>query len=129
LSNEAERLRDHILSISPPFEKHIATHNYNHIGAILAAAVLQSNNDYERNVRHRIKRIRETYANHQTLAALQDLLKKMTAEKFLDWKGPRRAQPFLDLINLLHSEGVNTESQLREWLRQDSSCEKLRAIR
>lgn len=37
--------------------------NYGHVGAILADAVLQSNNNYERNVRPRIARIRKLYAH------------------------------------------------------------------
>jgi hypothetical protein len=87
---------------------------------------LQSNNNYERNVRHRIKRIREVYASNTSLQDLKRLLKQITAAEFLDWDGTRKPKTFLDLVDLLERDGVNTEDELREWLQREGSSEKLR---
>lgn len=103
--------------------------NYGHIGATLADAVLQSNNNYERNVRHRISRIRKDYATETTLQALTKLLNKVTAQDFLQWNGERKPQTFLDLVELLSQENVDTEDDLRRWLQQPKSSEKLQGIR
>src|SRR5262245_50038051 len=108
LETLAERLVNYIRSL-PAFE--IYDHvdgTYGHIGAILADAVLQANNKYERNVRPRIARIRAEYGSETTREALEKLLEKITAQEFLDWNGTRKPQTFRDLIDLLRREGVNT---------------------
>ena len=103
--------------------------NYGHIGAALADAVLQSNNHYARSVRPRIARIRERYAAHRDLRALQILLKAISVHDFLNWQGKRRAKTFQDLIDLLDRDEVNTEQDLRQWLEQEDSRTKLLSIK
>jgi len=127
MPSEPERLRDYILSIA--LKKCTPDRKYNNIGATLADAVLQRNNNYERNVRHRVKRIRTIYADAKTLSDLKRLLLHTTPQEFLDWKGPQRAKTFLELIALLDNEKVDTEEEFRLWLLHDENCEKLRAIR
>jgi hypothetical protein len=102
---------------------------YNHIGAILADAVLQANNNYERNVRGRIGRIRREFATETTLKALRQRLSFTSPQTYLDWKGTRKPTTFLALIELLEREGVNTEDDLRRWLQSYVSKDKLLAIR
>ena len=76
-SREPERLVDYIRSLSR-FEIYTQIDgNYGHVGAILADAILQSNNDYERNVRSRIARVREMYARE---TSLEDLKRAAPAE-------------------------------------------------
>ncbi len=109
--------------------------NYGHVGATLADAVLQSNNNYERNVRCRIARIRKDYAGEPQLSDLKRLLLRIAADEliaaqnFLDWKGTRKPGTFLDLVDLLQRESVDTEYDLRQWLSLPDSREKLLAIR
>ena len=103
--------------------------NYGHVGAILADAVLQSNNNYQRNVRPRIERIREVYAHETTLQDLKGRLTQITAQEFLNWNGTRKPRTFLDLVDLLGREGVNTEDDFRKWLQRDDSRGKLLDIR
>ncbi|MCW3476268.1 hypothetical protein [Limobrevibacterium gyesilva] len=127
-STEPERLAIYIKSL-PGFEKYTQIDgNYGHVGAALADAVLQSNNDYERNVRHRIARIRKMYARETSLQDLKQLLQRITAAEFLDWNGTRKPATFLDLVGLLGREGVNTEDDLRKWLPGEESSTKLREI-
>jgi hypothetical protein len=103
---------------------------YGHIGATLADAVLQSNNNYERNVRCRITRIRNVYRDDVTLHDLKRLLQRITVQEFLDWQGNRKPGTFLDLMALLDRENLDTEEDLKRWLTQDgSSAEKLLDIR
>jgi hypothetical protein len=51
--------------------------NYGHVGAALADAVPQSNNNYERNVRRRVARIRNDY---KTCVILTDNLKILVGQ-------------------------------------------------
>jgi len=102
--------------------------NYGHIGAIVADAVLQANNKYAVNVRPRIRRIREEYSDFETTTAVLGLLVDLPATKFLSWKGEDRAKRFLQILHLFRSESIDTEDNLREWLKADSSLKKLRSI-
>ena len=61
--------------------------------ATLANAVLQSNNNYQRNVRPRVERIREEYARETSLQDIKRLLDKITAQEFLHWNGTRSPKP------------------------------------
>jgi len=81
-----------------------------------------------REIRKRIDRIRKEFASDSTLKDLKKLLKAITVQTFLDWKGTRKSQTFLDLIALLDREGINTEDDLRKWLQHGESAAKLRKV-
>lgn len=126
-SSEPEKLANYIRSLAG-FERYTPGGKYGHIGATLANAVLQSNNNYQRNVRPRVERIREEYARATSLQDIKRLLDKITAQEFLHWNGTRKPKTFNDLIELLSQEGVNTEDDLRQWLQRDDSKAKLLKI-
>ena len=119
-SSKPEQLANYIRSLAG-FERYTPGGNYCHVGATLANAVLQSNNNYQRNVRPRVERIREEYARETSLQDIKRLLDKITAQEFLHWNGTRNPQTFNDLVELLSQEGVNTEDDLRQWLQRDDS--------
>ena len=127
-AQKAEQVASYIRSL-PGFEKRQQGGDYNHVGATLANVVLQSNNNYERTVRPRIKRIREKYADATTLHDLDRVLKQIGPQEFLRWNGTRKPKTFLELIDLLLREGVNSERDLREWLKKEGSEAKLLKIR
>jgi hypothetical protein len=128
-SKDPERVAGYIKTL-PGFEIYTEIDgNYGHIGATLADAVWQSNNNYEKNVRHRIARIREVYARETSLQDLRRLLQHVTAQEFLNWNGTRKPTTFLDLVDLLGQEDVNTEDDLRKWLTREGSRAKLADIR
>jgi endonuclease III-like uncharacterized protein len=126
-TSEPEQLANYIRSLAG-FERYTPGGSYGHVGATLANAVLQSNNNYERNVQPRVERIREEYARETSLRDIKRLLGKITAQEFLHWNGTRKAKTFNDLVKLLSQEGVNTEDDLRQWLQRDDSKAKLLKI-
>jgi hypothetical protein len=128
-NTEPERLAGYIRSL-PEFKLYTEIDGcYGHLGATLADAVLQSNNNYKRSVRHRIARILRVYPHEVSLHDLERLLQRVTPQEFLDWNGTRKPTTFLDLVGLLRQESVNTEDALRGWLQRDGSAAKLRSIR
>ncbi len=129
IHESSTRLVAYIRSL-PDFEIYTAIDgNYGHLGATLADAVLQANNNYERNVRRRIGEIREQHPTAMNLSGLRELLRSMTTQEFLRWRGTRKSRTFNDLTALLEAEGVNTEADLGGWLKKDGSRAKLIAIR
>lgn len=103
--------------------------NYDHIGATVADAVLQARMRYESHVRPRIRRILEQWPNERTVGALRALLKQVSARGFLNWGGQDRVERFTIIIDLLHTEGIDSEGDLRSWLMREANLEKLRSIR
>lgn len=103
--------------------------NYNHIGATVADAILQANNNYTSNVKPRIKRILDTYPKAKTTSSLFFLLEKINTVEFLNWNGEDRAKRFLNVLSLLSLEKINTEIELKNWLSDDNNLPKLRAIK
>jgi len=129
MDNAPEQLAAYINSLSDFVKFTEIDGNYGHIGATLADAVLQANNNYERNVRSRIVRIRTLYADAPRLSDLRRVLLRITIQEFLNWNGIRKPSTFLDLVDLLQREVVDTEDDLRQWLSTPDSHEKLLAIR
>ena len=108
--------------------------NYNHMGAIVADAVLQANLRYETHVRPRIHRILKNYPEARTTSAVLAMLETVPARAFLDWneKSPaRRANRFMKILALFKGEAIETEDDLNRRLSDSQSgefIEKLRQI-
>ena len=102
--------------------------NYNHIGATIADAVLQANMKYESHVRPRINKIRRNFPEADTIFGLKRILSEKTAIDFLNWRGVDRVKRFQAIVDLLSSEKINTEDDLRCWLMNDINLTKLRRI-
>ncbi|WP_156914406.1 hypothetical protein [Cupriavidus sp. amp6] len=102
--------------------------NYNHIGATVADAVLQANNNYKRNVKPRVNRILAEYPEVRTTSAVLALLAVTDAMGFLDWHGRNRADRFLHVLRLFAAENVETEADLRDWLSVAVNLQNLRSI-
>ncbi len=103
--------------------------NYEHIGATIADAILQANNNYKTNVKPRVNRILAQYPNARTTSSMQSLLRSVSATEFLGWRGIDRAQRFARVLDLFATEGIENEDDLREWLSLESNLPKLRAIK
>jgi len=103
--------------------------NYNHMGATVADAVLQANNRYSTHVKPRVNRILATYPEFRTITSILGLLKSVTAIEFLSWRGVDRAQRFQQVLTLFASEKIDTETDLRNWLLDNSNLIKLRSIK
>jgi hypothetical protein len=103
--------------------------NYHHLGAAIADAVLQANMKYETHVRPRIARIMDTFPDAATMSGLKKILMKITSRDFLDWRGMDRVNRFQAIIDLLSSEKIETEENLKEWLTNDRNLIELTRIK
>jgi hypothetical protein len=125
----AEKLARYVRSL-PDFELYQTIDgNYEHIGATVADAVLQANNKYATHVKPRVNRILNEYPDARTTTSLLDLLKSISAEDFLGWRGKDRAVRFTQLVCLFKKEGVEAETDLRACLGDADNCAKLRRIK
>lgn len=124
----SEKLREYVCSL-PDFTIYATIDgSYNHMGATIADAVLQANNNYKSNVTPRVERILREYPEARTTSAVLLQLKSAPAKVFLNWGGDDRAKRFCQVTDLFKSEGIETEADLRDWLTHPSNCTKLDAI-
>jgi thermostable 8-oxoguanine DNA glycosylase len=127
--SDPEKLAHYVKSL-PDFEFYQTIDgNYDHIGATVADAILQANNKYSTHVKPRVNRILVKYPQTRTTSSVLHLLESIAATEFLNWRGMDRAERFRKVLNLFAAEGIEVESDLREWLSQDSSLRKLRTIK
>lgn len=106
--------------------------NYNHMGALVADAVLQANLRYETHVKPRVKSILATYPEATTTSALINLLNTIPTTVFLSWRGIDRANRFDEVVRLFKSENIETEKDIYDRftsLQSKDFADKLRSIK
>jgi thermostable 8-oxoguanine DNA glycosylase len=128
-SSAAEQLAQYVRSTQGFVFYETIDGNYNHIGATVADAILQANNNYKTNVKPRVNRILAQYPNSRTTSAVRNLLQSLPVTEFLKWRGADRAARFSQVLDLFAVERIETEADLRTWLLRESNLSKLRAIK
>ena len=128
-SSAAEQLAQYVRSTPGFVFYETIDGNYNHIGATVADAILQANNNYKTNVKPRVNRILAQYPNSRSTNSVLNLLQSVPASEFLNWNGADRAARFSQVLDLFAVESIETEADLREWLSRKSNLPKLRAIK
>ncbi len=96
-----------------------------HLGAVLADAILQAGVRYRTVVRMRVERIYLLFPEAATMAGLAVLLEQHGAAEFLLWKHPVKMSRFLSLMELLSRENVSNTMGLKLWLRRDEARDHL----
>ena len=93
-----------------------ASAGYDHIGAKLADAVLQSGVGYEVFVRPRVDRIATGCPTGQTISGFLALLHSEGPTKVLNLKSGRKLRTIVELAQFFLDRGIETTTDLRSWL-------------
>lgn len=99
-----------------------------HLGAVLADAILQSGVSYRSVVRVRVDRILSQFPEASTLPGLVMLLHRLGVAEFLLWRHPVKIARFNALTQLLADNNVGTVSELRLWISRDNTRERLLSL-
>jgi len=126
---EAQKLVAHIRSLGSGF-KILKAQPANHIGVIIADAVLQVGHRWKTHVEKRLKHIESNYPGAATLSGLSRLLATEGAQKLLDWNGKDEQTRFCQTVEFFSNEKVNgitidTVSQLSKWLASEDNRDRL----
>lgn len=100
-----------------------------HIGAVLADAVLQAGLNYTHVVKPRVISLMRRFPSACTTSVLVDLIGQYGATTLLNWKHPEKLQRFRELTNFFYVEAVETTTDLRSWLEILENKERLRFLR
>ncbi len=90
----------------------------NHMGALLADVILQSGLNYETVVYPRVKHILLNYPEAKTINDIQKIVLTSGYAQFLQWHHQTKINRFHDLLFFFSSQGVNTTSELRQYLQK-----------
>jgi hypothetical protein len=102
-----------------------ASAGYDHMGAKLADAVLQSGVAYEAFVRGRVDRIARERPSAQTASGFLKLLHLEGPAKVLNLRAGRKLRTILELTQFLVDQGVETAQDLQTWLQVSGKASTL----
>jgi hypothetical protein len=128
LDDVAKKLAQYILALKD-FKFVSPEIPYNHMGATITDAILQSGLNYKTVVKPRVDEILQKYSEAKTTTAFQNLLKKTGVSKVLRWKNKEKPNRIIALTNLLSSEGIETEGELKLWLQDEKHLALLDGVR
>src|SRR5690242_18120528 len=92
-----------------------ASASYDHLGAKLADAVLQSGVGYEVFVRKRVDRIVSEYASGHTASGFQAIIHRDGSAKVLGLARGRKLRTIEELTKFCVAERLETTADLRAW--------------
>jgi hypothetical protein len=105
-----------------------ASSGYDHMGAKLADAVLQSGVRYEGFVRPRVDRIAQDYPDARTTSSFLALLRGEGAAHVLRVTYPRKLRTIMELAQFLAFRDVESTQDLSAWLQDPENGLSLRTI-
>jgi hypothetical protein len=95
-----------------------------HIGRVIVDAVLQVGHDYEKQVRKRVEYIKN-YDEAVTVSGFLRILKELAINELLDWNSPAMEMDLLAVGNFFANRGIETYSELKEWLKLEDNRDSL----
>jgi hypothetical protein len=105
-----------------------ASAGYDHIGAKLADAVLQSSVRYEVFVRPRVNRIAADCPTGRTTSGFLALLRSEGPTKVLNLKAGRKLRTIVELAQFLVDRRVETTTDLSSWLQAAGNPSSLMTV-
>jgi 3-methyladenine DNA glycosylase/8-oxoguanine DNA glycosylase len=114
----AAQLVTYIQSL-PDFTLVARSGTYEHMGATITDAMLQSGFQYERQVRPRVERLRITYPQAKTTSAFRDLLAANDPYELLSLNG-RKVIWIQEAADFFAARGIETEADLCSWFLADA---------
>jgi hypothetical protein len=129
MSSNYTKLENYIQSLSD-FEMLASEQaQYNHMGATITDAILQSGLKYETVVRPRVEHVLLTYPEAIKTNDFLQVLKTHSPENVLKWQHPEKPSRVLGVTEFLSTEDIQTEADLSAWLSSAKNSKRLRRLR
>ena len=125
LARQAEKLANYIKGLDDfEFREPDPLVDIPHVGRVIVDAVLQVGHNYEKQVRKRVERIK-SYPEAATLSGFLSILKELGIKKLLDFNGLGTEKDLLAVGNFFANRGIETYSELKEWLKSEDNRDSL----
>jgi endonuclease III len=109
-------------------EKIIERESYNHMGATISDAILQSGMNYEKVVYPRIKNLICEYPDFTTTCDFIILMNVVDISELLNWHNYTKVQRIKNLALFFYNNNINDEIQLSRWLDEKENINQLLQI-
>lgn len=101
---------------------------FQHMGAVVADAVLQAGLNYATVVRPRVATILQNYPETNRVSELMKLVKARQVTEFLNWGHATKVERFEQLVMFLARSSIETSGDLHERLGDAEFCTSLRTV-
>lgn len=125
---KAESLSIYIRSLSD-FSISEPEYPYDHMGATITDAMLQAGLNYKNVVEPRVNKLLKNYPEARTTSGFSGLLGRVGVNELLSWQGSEKPERILGVVRFFIENGIETEKDLKAWLRVESNRAELRKIR
>jgi len=125
---KVERILWTIKFLGLSFEQKFSRTGKEHLGAVLADAILQSGINYRGVVEPRVKRIALEYPKATKLRVIIEIIYQKEISQFLLWKGETKIRRFCDLVGFLYSHKLDSIEDVRRWVKCERNSESLLEI-
>lgn len=98
-----------------------------HVGRVVVDGVLQVGHDYEKQVRKRVEQIR-SYPEAGSASGFRLLLKGRGIKQLLDFDSQETQKDLLDVAQFFSVQGIESYSDLREWLGHEEHRDGLLSV-
>ena len=102
---------------------------YGHIGAALTDAGLQAGLNYKTVVFPRVSKVLLKWPKANTTSGFLSEISRWGLLHMLDWSHPEKPQRIFEMALILWSQNVETENELKKWLRSSENRERLKNIK
>jgi len=102
---------------------------YDHMGATITDAILQSGLNYKSVVKPRVEEILEKYQEAKSTSTFMALLREVGANRVLRWNNMEKPNRVLALTKFFEKEGIQTESDLKAWFENENRLSQLQNVR
>lgn len=128
LPSEVGKLQSYITGLSDFQLSTAPAVQYNHMGATLTDAILQSGLTYETVVRPRVEHVLLTFPEAKLTSAFLTVLQTHGANKVIQWKDAEKPTRLLAVTELLSANNVQSEPELGTWLSTAQNVQSMRRL-
>ncbi len=127
--SDGQKLADYISALKDFKISGPAGPVYDHMGATMADAILQSGLNYQNVVYPRIQAIIQRYPGGNTTSAFLKILAEEGHEKVLDWKHHEKPARLMALVEFIKFKNIETVKELQKFLLHEDNLDGLRELR
>lgn len=129
INEKAEAVCRHVWSLDGFAVDSSLSETEDHVGAIIVDAILQSGINYLQVVEPRVRRFREQHPEARTTSGFLDLIAQQDLSELINWRGSVKLERIGNLTAFFEKEGIETRGDLKSWLLQFGSSERLKELK
>ena len=125
----AMKLADYVFSLHDFHINERTGAGYDHMGAIITDVILQAGLNYRSVVAPRVQTLLQRWPSAYRTSTFATMIRRYGIKGVISWRDDEKPGRIACLTDFFMGQQVDTESQCREWLLDDSNLVLLRQVR